>query len=739
MANDQDPSFLVADVVIDQHIPMVLSYKIPDDLKDQDLLGKRCQIPLKNQIVKGFICQIKTVSNADKLKTLIAVSEAIQLPPKLLKLAFWMSKYYVSPLSKVLQFFVPKAIKDQNIEPNFTHAVIKKDLQEQILDYLKANFPKKKKLRLFVEEALEEQSTYTISALKKKLSKTIYEVFETNEWLEFSKKSNALDFETLITTKKTLTDAQKKVSSDLIHYFQNNTSTIHLLHGVCGSGKTEVFCEVIEEALRQKKGIIYLIPEVALAPQTIHRLKKRFNVPISLMHHAINDGMKKREYEGLLSGQIQFVVGARSAIFAPVKDLGLIIIDEEHEQAYKQEGMPTYNAKDVAIMRARLETAMVILGSATPSIETYYQTTVGKIIKHELHARPSGAILPEIHLAALGTEFQKAQGLHLFAQRPLQELEANFKRGEQSLIFINRRGYHSLQQCSSCAEAIKCQNCSIAMTHHKSDGLLICHFCGFQQAPPSSCPLCGQATMQFKGAGTQLVEAKLKSFLNQARVIRIDKDTTSKKGSLEGLFETFSSHGADILIGTQMVAKGLDFSHLTLAIILNIDGTFNRPDFRAHEEAFQLMTQVAGRTGRSCLKGQVFIQTSNTDHPLCLMAKEGDYQSFYQNEINERRNYLYPPFSRLVRFVFAGQDMAKTQSYAENFRALLLKSLPEDYTIEPLVPCFHELIDKHYRLHFLIKGQKAVKLYEIIETIDRHLKSPFGIKRLIDVDPLTIS
>lgn len=739
MADDQSSYFVIADVVIDQAIPLILKYEVPPYLQSIDLIGKRCEVPFRNKTIKGFIFDIQKQASKQALKTLIAVSESLTMPPSLLKLALWMSKYYVTPLSKVLHFFVPKIIKKQSIEEIYTHGKFNQLYKEAIIEFLKQHHGKKKVLNKFIIESIEADTTFNLSVIKTKLKKELFQTFEKNQWLSFVKKTTCLEFDTITSLKKTLTHEQKQASDALIASLNDNKHSVHLLYGVCGSGKTEVYFEVIEQALKEKKGIIYLIPEVALAPQTINRLKKRFHVPISLIHHGVSEGVKKTDYEALLSGQICFVVGARSAIFAPVKNLGLIIIDEEHENAYKQEGMPTYHAKDVAIMRARIENAMLILGSATPSIETYYQTTIGKIKKHTLLQRPAHVSLPSIHLAHLGTDFQKAQGFHLLAEQPFKALEDNFKRGEQSLIFINRRGYNSLQQCSCCAEAIKCKNCSIAMTFHKNEGHLICHFCGFTQPPVQNCPLCGHTTMQFKGFGTQLVEARLQMFLKEAKIVRIDKDTTSKKGSLETLFETFSTKGADILIGTQMIAKGLDFSHLTLAIILNIDSTFNRPDFRAHEDAFQLMTQVAGRAGRSCLKGQVFIQTYNINHPLCLQAQKGDYVQFYNTEIKEREAFHYPPFSRLVRFVFSGTMQDKTLSYALLFRQFLLTSLPVDYTIEPIVSCFHEIIDNHFRFQFLIKGKIAIKLYEIVDEFDKKITMPTHLKRLIDVDPLTIS
>ncbi len=737
MAEDQNNSCLIAEVIIDQNIPLVLSYEVPIELQDKIHIGCRCQIPFRAKTLKGFVFSLGIQTPTQKLKRLLAISDEVSISVKLLELALWMSRYYVTPLPRVLHFFVPKILKNKDLDPIYTQGEFIQIYEKDIFEYLKTHHPRKKKLLSFVKEALNEKKNLALKEIKKKLGSLIYEEFISKGFINFTKKSHLLDFESLPTVKKTLTHDQELVASNLKKALEEKRESIHLLYGVCGSGKTEVYCEAIEKAISLGLGIIYLVPEVSLAPQTLMRLKKRFNVPMALLHHKVSDGIKKQDWEALHAGQITFVIGARSAIFAPVKNLGLIIIDEEHEGAYKQEGMPTYHTKDVAIMRARIEKAMVILGSATPSLESYYQSLQGKITLHTLKSRPHTFSMPEINLASLGTDFQKAQGLHLFAEPTLRAIEDNFKRGEQTLIFINRRGYNALQQCSSCAEAIKCHSCSMAMTYHKNQALLVCHFCGFSQTPPQTCPQCSESTLQFKGIGTQLVEERLQYFLKNAKILRVDKDTTKAKGSIDNYFETFSSGKADILIGTQMIAKGLDFSHLTLAIILNIDGAFNRPDFRAHEEAFQLMTQVAGRAGRSFLKGQVFIQTLNTEHPLCLKAKSGNYESFYESEIKERQEYSYPPFSRLIRFLFSDSDKNRLLEYGMNFRQKLCYLLPSNYHIQPLLPCAHEMIESNFRYHLLIKGKEAVKLYQLIQQIDKELKIPASLKRIIDVDPIS--
>lgn len=734
MESDQDTLCLVAECVIDQHIPITLSYVVPKNLKDLAKVGSRCQVPLRDKSVKGFILSLKEQEASLSLKEIEEILTHVEIQPKLLELALWMSRYYVTSLSRVLHFFVPKVIKEKAYEKTYTHAFFEKNALDLISSYLKEHHPRKKKAQSFIETLDAENTTHTISDLKKQLSLPLYEMFCQKGWIIQKEIDFEDDFDPIISQKKILTDEQAFCARSIISHL-NHTFSCHLIFGVCGSGKTEVYFEVMEACLKQNKSIIYLIPEVSLAPQTILRIKRRFHEKVALFHHKISDGIKAKDWEELKEGKTSIVVGARSAIFAPMKNLGLVIIDEEHEGAYKQESMPTYHTKDVALMRCKFENAMLLLGSATPSIESFHYAKEGKITLHTLKNRPSHATLPEIFLTSLQTEFIKAQGFHLFSEKALKELEINFKRGEQSLIFINRRGYHSQQMCSSCHEPIVCHQCSIPLTFHKNDNALICHYCGFSTPAKQECPSCKSPTLKFKGYGTQLVETKLNQIFQEAKILRIDKDTTSKKDALENLIDTFSSKGADILIGTQMIAKGLDFSHLTLAIIVNMDSLIHRPDFRAHEQAFQLMTQVAGRAGRSDLKGQVIIQTLSPELPIFQKAQNQDYESFFNEEIQVRQSFDYPPFSRLTRFVFSAKDLPKLENYAKTFRQKLIEKCSSNITIEPVISCFHEKIEGEYRLHMLIKSKQAIKLYQILEEIDKSFRLAFGIKRVIDVDP----
>jgi len=732
MADLKNPPCLIAEVIVDQKIPLVLSYQVPAQLEPLAAIGCRCEVMLRNQKLKGMILDIHRSPPKGVLKSLLDISSHHQVPKALLDLASWMSRYYMTPMTRVIHNFIPKMMKEKPLHQKPTHGQFD---PAQLIEFLKTHHSRKKKV---LSVLFETKGILSLPRLRKEFGTPLFENLVAQHLIiPLYQPPSWENFEALPSVRKTLTFEQVQAANELKKGLQETPPRAHLLYGVCGSGKTEVYLEVIEEALKQKKGIIYLVPEIALAPQTLRRLQSRLGVQIALYHHQVSEGIKKKEWEALASGDIPIILGARSALFAPIKNLGLIIVDEEHEGAYKQEGMPTYHARDVALMRGKLEKAMVLLGSATPSLETYYLAENHKIKLHTLLKRPQGVELPTIHLVPLGTEFQKAQGFNLFTEPALKALETNLKRGEQSLIFINRRGYHAQQLCPSCAEAIKCQNCSIPMTFHKQESLLRCHFCGYHQKPLQQCPLCGHETLRFKGFGTQTVEARLQMLFKEARILRIDKDTTQKKGSLETHFQNFSSQGADILIGTQMIAKGLDFSHLTLALILNIDTHLNRPDFRAHEEAFQMMTQVAGRAGRAGLKGQVIIQTFNPDHSICLFAQAQDYFGFYKKQIQDRETFGYPPFSRLVRFLFSCPDKAIIDQYAAAFREKWIRLLPPDFTVEPIVPCFHEKIENHYRFQLLIQGKAPLKLYLILEQIDCELKIPSALKRLIDVDPLS--
>jgi primosomal protein N' (replication factor Y) len=509
----------------------------------------------------------------------------------------------------------------------------------------------------------------------------------------------------------------------------------HLLHGVTGSGKTEVYLQAIDIFLARGKSALFLVPEIALTSQTVERLKARFEQRIAILHHRLSDGERRDAWHQIRAGKITLVVGARSALFSPLVNLGLIIVDEEHEPSYKQtDEMPCYHARDAAVMRGKICQAAVVLGSATPSLESYTNALSGKYTLSYLKERPANALLPHVTVVDMRPEFDKAKGFTLFSERLLSELEKRIKAGEQSILFLNRRGYHTAQSCQMCGHIVECPHCALSLTFHKGDNNLSCHLCNFElKPPPRSCPKCHAEALKFKGAGTEQVERALHAIFPEVRTLRLDGDTTRHKGSHEKFFKQFRSGKADVLIGTQMIAKGLHFPAVTLVGVLNADASLQIPDFRASEHVFQLLTQVAGRSGRGALPGLVLIQTHLPNHSTIVRAAAQDYENFYCEEIEVRKTFHYPPFSHLAKLTFSGLSSLETFHYAQEVRSFFIRHLPPLFEILPVVPCGYAKVKDRFRFQFLIKGENLRPITEILEKAP---KKPSEVRMGIDIDPL---
>jgi primosomal protein N' (replication factor Y) len=475
-----------------------------------------------------------------------------------------------------------------------------------------------------------------------------------------------------------------------------------------------------------------LVPEISLTSQTIERFKMRFSEKIAIIHHKRSSSEKFSDWQDLHSGKIKIVIGARSAIFAPLKNLGLIIVDEEHDSSYKQsEDSPTYNAKNLAVIRGKLSKALVILGSATPSIESFYNAKKNKYILSTLLTRPTKTTLPKVHIVDM-----KREKHFLFSEKLLSSIKKRLDLGEQVILFLNRRGYSNFLICSNCSNIIKCPHCDLSLTFHKNQNILLCHSCDYKIIPPKICPLCKSFQQEKKGYGTEKVEATLKAIFKGIRTLRMDKDTTSKKNSHEILFKEFKAGKADVLIGTQMIVKGLHFPSVTLVGVLNSDAALNIPDFRASENVFQLITQVAGRAGREDLEGEVIIQTNMPENSTIQLAAKQDFLSFYSKELENRKLFSYPPFSKIIKFTFLGLDENKTKIFAENFKNFLIKNLPSDTKIHPVIPSIRPKQKDFYRFILLIRGKNVLFLSKAIKEIQKNFHLPSSVKLFIDVDPI---
>lgn len=535
---------------------------------------------------------------------------------------------------------------------------------------------------------------------------------------------------------RTLTEAQEAVYEQVAQALEAHQEQTFLLEGVTGSGKTEVYLQLMAKASQMGRGAILLVPEIALTPQMVRQVKSRFQTGVAVLHSGLTNSQKYDEWRRIIRGQATIVVGARSSIFAPIRDLGLVIIDEEHETTYKQSDTPRYHAREVAIWRCHYHQAPLLLGSATPSLESRSRAQVGRYQHLRLPERVNGRPLPPVTLVDMTKEM---------AQQTTDELSSVLKdkiadrlaKGQQIVLLLNRRGYASYMLCRECGQVIQCPRCDISLTYHKHEHRLKCHYCDYQSPVPDHCPNCYSDYLRTFGLGTQKIEELLNQHFPDARVIRMDMDTTRKKGQHEALLDRFRRHEADILLGTQMIAKGLDFENVTLVGVINADTALNLPDFRAGEKTFQLLTQVAGRTGRGRFEGEVLIQTYNPDHYVMQLAQQHDYESFFYYEMKRRHLGHYPPYFYTTLITISSKYQAKAQAMSHQVKQALLAS---GAAIEILGPSQGAIarINERYYFQLLLKYKDGQVIKESLGTIldQSQLEAKQGIYITIDHEPL---
>ncbi|MBM3206998.1 MAG: primosomal protein N' [Chlamydiae bacterium] len=736
---------LIATVLLDDALSKALSYDIPNEFINDISPGTRVLVPVRNSMRQATVWEVKEkTDDTPQLKSIEKLlSEKSVATPDLLHLAQWISKYYCCPLHKVLTTVLPSSIRGEANEKLGLY-IKKNTSQEKLVELcgqLRISDPKQ---ALILDVLLQHPNGLFLSDLlhESGVSRSPVDTLIKKKVLSLEKKeldrSIVWEQEYFIGKNKLLNDEQQIALNRVKESLNKSHFSTHLLFGVTGSGKTEVYLQAIEHTLKLDKNVIFLIPEIILTSQTIERLKSRFKEKIALLHHRLSHGERFDTWKNILSGKSPIIVGARSALFSPVPKLGLIIVDEEHESCYKQsDDAPCYHARDLAIVRGKICNATVILGSATPSFESYTNALQGKYILSTLTSRPNNFSLPQVHIVDMKPEYEKNKGFTLFSDKLLKEMKQRLVLGEQTLLLLNRRGYHSSQICLSCSHIIKCPHCEMNLTFHLGENILACHLCDYREKPSKCCPSCGKdGQMKFKGAGTELVERSIHAIFPEARVIRMDADTTRKKGSHEELCKKFKSGKADILIGTQMIAKGLHFPLVTLVGVLNADISLQIPDFRSTEQVFQLLTQVAGRSGRGDLKGEVIVQTLIPDHSVLKYAQNQDFESFYNEEKEIRKLFCYPPYVHLMKCTFTGENLEKTLQKAKDTRTFLSRQLPETVELLPLTPCGHAKVQDKYRFQFLLKTTKVVYLLDKYELIKKDCEKQ-KIKFQVDVDPLS--
>ena len=695
---------LYAEVIINSEaleIDRPFTYKVPEEFNNEIKIGQIVKVPFGkgNKTSEGFILNLKNDDNI-KFKTkniaAILVKDPVIDEDDINLIEFLREKTlckYIDAFRLLIPVGIMKGAKAKKkkviVLKNEDLSNIKNpDGYKKIVEFFKTNSGKYTKSELINEHSI---SQYKLNKLIENEVLSIEEesVFRYNDRV-YNKDS-----------AKTLTIEQENIIREYI----NSDDKMFLLKGVTGSGKTEVYMKLVERVLLEEKSAIILVPEIALTPQMIERFKGRFGVNVALFHSKLSDGERFDEWFRVKEGKSKVIVGARSAIFLPAKNLGLIIIDEEHENTYKSEQNPKYQTKEVAEYLSELKGCKVILGSATPSIETYYRALTGEMKLLELNSRVDNKAMPPMKVIDMRNEL-KGGNKSLFSRELFIAIQERLKRKEQIILFLNRRGFSTFVSCRSCGYVFKCDECDISMTYHKN-GLLICHYCGKTKREPRECPKCHSKYVKFFGAGTQRVEEEVKKYFNNAGILRMDVDTTRDKHSYERIYNTFKNGEADILIGTQMVSKGLDFKNVTLVGILAADMSINIPDYRAAERTFQIITQVAGRAGRGDKQGEVLIQTYTPQHYSLQYAVNYDYEGFYEKEFTVRAMMKYPPFGKLLLI----NGTSKKEDLLKNFMhkiTMMIKPLVEnclDIEILGPIPCMISKVKENYRWQVIIKGE----------------------------------
>jgi len=712
------------------------TYSVPERLRNRISVGKRLLCPFGSRHLVGFCVSVTEESDITETKEVTGIiDEEPLISPALLRLAEFISEKYLSPLGQVLDSMVPAPVKRR-----------KKRLRKMVLPaaprhtLLSEAEKRTEKQKAVLTHIVKHPEGVLFSDLKKlSLSPSAAQRLAKDGLLRLEKMPydsyEAVDMRWAEPKVKRLTDEQQKAVDALKKRLAEGGGVV-LLEGVAGSGKTEVYIRAAEETVRQGKKVIVLVPEIALTPQTAGRFSRRFE-RLALLHSRQTDAERAHYWRRIVAGEVDVVVGARSAIFAPLSNLGLIVIDEEQEVSFKQENAPRYHARDVALMRARLDGAVVILGSATPDARSFQKALDGDFLHLTLRKRVRGGRPPRIVVVDLLRERLARGRRHTaFSDILAEELIKTVERGEQAILFINRRGYATLAICADCRHIMRCPSCDIALTYHYDRKRLLCHYCGAETNLPRFCPLCMRPTMRLFGFGTERVTEEVSQLLNGRRVVRVDSDSMRTEKVYIDTLQSFKDGGIDVLVGTQMVAKGLDFPNVTLVGIIYADWMLNFPDYRACERTFQLLLQASGRAGRALKPGTVIVQTLMPNHFVIEAARRGDYESFIHKELAERRRYGYPPFAEMVRIVVEARleraAYRKATSISQKIDGIIRN---QNIKVLGPAPCPLKRLRNRYRYHILLKSTDAKALHELLQSLRPSLLRS-GLS--VDVDPYTM-
>lgn len=732
----------IAKIAVDLSLDREFDYLIPNEMRDRIEIGSRVEVSFRSRTVNGFVVGLADASPYAALKPVGRVlGERSLISPPVMELARWMAGYYLAPFETCVRAVLPAVVrrKEQGEKKqrmvSLADAVADGDSkrltkpQQAILDHLQRNGTMT--LVALMEEA--GVSASPVKTLEKKGRIRLYE--------DAVARDPHAGVELLKTDPLPLMPQQQEALDAVCAAMEQTPPPVLLLHGVTGSGKTEVYLQAIARALEQNRGAIVLVPEIALTPQTVDRFRARFaDCPgrVAVLHSSLSDGERYDEWHRIRSGEACIVVGARSALFAPVRDLGLIVVDEEHELTYKQDETPRYHARDMAILRGKIEGCTVVLGSATPALESLANARRGKYRLVRMPQRVDNRRMPCMRIIDMRVEAQREGKPHLFSRELVEAIRLRLDRGEQTMIFLNRRGFSASLICPECGVVAECRHCSTGMAFHKARARLICHLCGDEHPVPQHCPACGSPQFRYAGAGTEKIEEVLAKLFPSARMERMDSDTMRRKHAYRDVLGAFRSGKIDLLVGTQMIAKGLDFPNVTLVGVVNPDHALHMADFRAGERVFQLLTQVAGRAGRGETEGEVIVQTYTPHHPAIQAARRMDIEGFCDQELAFREELGYPPFARLTCITLRGKVEEQVQQAAEQLAGALESAATQEVVTTPALPAPIARIRGEYRWQILVRSARAGRMADAVRIALERFRMPKSVAVTIDVDAVSL-
>ena len=731
----------------------LLHYKVPQGMADQVHIGSLVRIPIGRRFILGIVGDEGAPADfpVERLKNLAeVVYDFAALPPDLLALAKWMAVYYAAPLDGIIETMLPGAVRRAAGLKQEKLLVVAEKLSDDDVAKLAKRAPQQAKLYQFLAGQFKPVGK---SLVLKRLgvgASSAQSLVKRGVLREESQRVKRIayddDFasgELVAALPHKLNDEQAAAFAALKSEVSQPKFGVTLLQGVTGSGKTEVYLRAIHEALDAGGGVVFLVPEVALTPQTVARLRSRLEAiapgnAAVVWHSHLSEGERVDGWHELATGAARIVVGARSAVFAPVRNLRLIVVDEEHEPAYKQDETPRYHGRDVAVMRAKLNNAHCLLGSATPSLETYANAQAGRYGHLHMRQRIDDRQLPYIDVVDMRVEIMRSRGLTTLSQKLVSEMRDRLEKREQTILFLNRRGYSSSMMCRSCGHAEECPHCSITMTYHRTDEALRCHLCGHERGAPVRCPECEAPDIRWKGSGTQRVEEAVRRILPRARIERMDADTMGKKNRFRQVLSEFRAGKIDVLVGTQMIGKGLDFPNVTLVGLVDADLSMHMPDFRAHERTFQLLVQVAGRAGRGDRAGVVVVQTFTPQAEAIQFSRQADFDGFAEAELKSRKDFRYPPYRHLIHHSFRGPNPEKLQFFAEQWARQVEKTFGDRIEVRGPSPSPIEKVKDHYRYQVWYFTNGVTRIIGELNTLRRGFAWPDDIIQVLDVDPVSL-